>query len=70
VKASLENAVNYAKLTAFFYPFYPKEEHMTNEKIAKEEAILAKRKEQAKFGKQWVISTEAMKREYGIPKAN
>ena len=23
-----------------------------------------------KFGKQWVISTEAMKREYGIPKAN
>lgn len=23
-----------------------------------------------KFGKQWVISTEAMKREYGLPKAN
>ena len=51
VKASLENAVNYAKLTAFFYPFYPKEEHMTNEKIAKEEAILAKRREQARKAK-------------------
>ena len=23
-----------------------------------------------KFGKQWVVSTEAMKREYGLPKAN
>jgi hypothetical protein len=51
MKASLENAVNCERLTAFFYPFYPKEEHMTNEKFAKEEAILAKRKEQARKAK-------------------